>query len=536
MSAHRLLAVVAAVTAPVLLFASVELVSIEQPAKVQPGATFSATVNAVGHEWPWPVPLASARAPDPAAVPAAATDPAPVAATRVRLGVLVPQDWSVGSVSYQVNGQPKTGLQSALLGERAQYDLLHPAPPGYSWRAFGPTQDVVGEGREIRFYVQITTADKNGIYRVGYMTWQGVWPMPAQSEGASTDQVDVVTVEQSPSYLETEITVGEVGPAPRVTSFDPPDAGADVPVDTNIRITFDRDMDVQSLRQGGVQLYGGPVWFANGRPGWKVESGLDPSWLPPPWPPSPVPIQVFYSADTRTAVIDPVEKLLGNTVYTVVVTREARAVDGVPIEAPVSADFLTAPGSSSPMFVDVPPQHIFREAIETLARAGVVAGYPDGTFRPDASLTRAQLATMLVRLLGVHTSEPGVPAGYADMGTVPAQTADFIDEATRAGIVEGFPDRTFRPNDTVTRIQLVRMVVRAAQGWLGPPPPGFDAGFTDVLPLDLSFVNWAFYNRLVDGKAPGLFDPWSNATRGHASRVLYGVWLTMPRPLAQDGG
>jgi hypothetical protein len=38
----------------------------------------------------------------------------------------------------------------------------------------------------------------------------------------------------------------------------------------------------------------------------------------------------------------------------------------------------------------------------------------------------------------------------------------------------------------------------------------------------------------VIGKAPGMFDPWSTATRGHAARILFGVWQRMPRPYLLD--
>ncbi len=523
MKAQRLVAAIALATLPVLLFAWVELVSVDQPEKIQAGATFSATVSAIGHQWPGPIPVEQV------------TDPIPTEDTTwLRLGVLVPEDWEVASVSYQVKGMNRVALEPALPDEPAQYDTFQPAPPGYAWQAFGPVQDVVGEGVAVIFSARITAGEHTGVYRVGYMTWQGPWVTPLEPEGSGVQRAATTIVEPAPSYLETEITVGDVGPAPRVTAFAPPDGAADVPVDSNIRVTFDRDMDIQSLRQGGLQLYQGPVWFVDDRPDWEAGAPLDSDWIPPDWLPYPVPIMVFYNAETRTAVIDPVDPLLGETVYTVFVTREARAADGVPIEVPVSANFLTASGPWVPLFADVPFDHIFREAIETLARAGVIDGFPDGTFRPYAPVTRAQLATMLVRLLGAHTPEPDPRPLYTDIGSVPDETADFIGEATRAGIVEGFPDGSFRPNDTVTRIQMVRMLVRAAQDWLSPPPPGYDAGFADVLALDLSFVNWARYNHLVDGKAPGRFDPWSEATRGHAARVLYGVWLTMPQPLALD--
>ena len=529
MSAQKLVAAIALATMPILLFAWVELVSVDQPEKIQPGATFSATVSAVGHQWPWPIPLGQTA--DPQEV----TDPIPTEDTAwVRLGVLVPEDWEVASVSYQVEGRSKAPLAPAVPDEVAYYDVLQPAPPGYAWQAFGPVEEVVWEGAAISFSARITAGERTGVYRVGYMTWEGPWAAPIESGGQGVRPAASTTVDPSLSYIETEITVGDVGPAPHVTAFAPPDGTADVPVDTSIRVSFDRDMDIQSLRQGGLQLYQGPVWFVDDRPGWETGSGLDPDWMPPEWLPYPVPIMVFYNADTRTAVIDPMDPLLGDTVYTVFVTREARAVDGVPVEVPVSANFLTASGPWVPLFADVPYDHIFREAIETLARAGVIDGFPDDTFRPYAPVTRAQLATMLVRLLGAHTPEPDPRPVYTDIGGLSDETADFIGEATRAGIVEGFPDGSFRPNDTVTRIQMVRMLVRAAQDWLSPPPPGYDAGFADVLPLDLSFVNWAHYNHLVDGKAPGRFDPWSEATRGHAARVLYGVWLTMPQPLPMD--
>jgi hypothetical protein len=81
------------------------------------------------------------------------------------------------------------------------------------------------------------------------------------------------------------------------------------------------------------------------------------------------------------------------------------------------------------------------------------------------------------------------------------------------------------------------MIIRATQGRLSAPPPDFSAGFADVDAADQGFVNWGFYNDLVDGKAPGRFDPWATATRGHAARILYGAWVLMqgPIPLPEDG-
>lgn len=60
---------------------------------------------------------------------------------------------------------------------------------------------------------------------------------------------------------------------------------------------------------------------------------------------------------------------------------------------------------------------------------------------------------------------------------------------------------------------------------------GVDAGLRGAAPADLSYLSWDAYNHLVDRKAPGVFDSWSQATRGHAARVLFGIWRLPPQPL-----
>jgi hypothetical protein len=220
------------------------------------------------------------------------------------------------------------------------------------------------------------------------------------------------------------------------------------------------------------------------------------------------------------------------------VTSAAQASDGVPVDLVRTASFLTEHGPQPAFFSDVPADYRFRTAIEALYDAGIVSGYPDGTFRPDNPVTRAQIAKMLVLLLGIHTVEPDPVPPFSDLPSQPEDPSlDYIGEATRAGITQGFDDGTFRPDDSVTRIQLTRMIIRATQGWLSAPPPDFSAGFADVDAADQGFVNWGFYNDLVDGKAPGRFDPWATATRAHAGRILYGAWLLIqgPIPVPQDG-
>ncbi len=103
-------------------------------------------------------------------------------------------------------------------------------------------------------------------------------------------------------------------------------------------------------------------------------------------------------------------------------------------------------------FPDVPAGYVHAEAIS--AMAGVAGGFPDGTFRPDAPVTRAQMATLLrnaADLPGGDRVFPDVPAGYVH--------ADAISAVAAVGI-QGYPDGTFRPGAAVTRGQMATFLVR----------------------------------------------------------------------------
>ena len=100
--------------------------------------------------------------------------------------------------------------------------------------------------------------------------------------------------------------------------------------------------------------------------------------------------------------------------------------------------------------------HWAESSIDRWSNAAVVQG-TDGEFRPDLSITRAQIAAIFARLLRL----PGAsPAEYHDL-TADAWYADAVSRCAAAGILTGYPDGTFRPNDPVTREQACAMLARA---------------------------------------------------------------------------
>ncbi|MGE5588970.1 MAG: S-layer homology domain-containing protein [Clostridia bacterium] len=123
------------------------------------------------------------------------------------------------------------------------------------------------------------------------------------------------------------------------------------------------------------------------------------------------------------------------------------------------------------------------DAIASLVDEGIIAGYPDGTFKPENPVTRAEFAKVVARAFAIRpTGEPR----FADIKDNWAKA--YVTALTEAGIISGYPDGTFRPERHITRAEMVTMLVRVAKladkmDSLEEPEPSF----TDVPP-----DHWAF--------------------------------------------
>ena len=98
---------------------------------------------------------------------------------------------------------------------------------------------------------------------------------------------------------------------------------------------------------------------------------------------------------------------------------------------------------------------------------------------------------------------------------------DFVEEAVGLGVIQGYGDGTFGPSVSVTRAQLALMLVRAGGAGLRSPPTGYPCPFTDVPEYAREAVRVALYNGLVSGKTATHFDPYGWATRGHVAKMVY---------------
>ncbi|MDB4978739.1 MAG: secreted protein [Candidatus Peribacteria bacterium] len=122
--------------------------------------------------------------------------------------------------------------------------------------------------------------------------------------------------------------------------------------------------------------------------------------------------------------------------------------------------FLSVSHSSAAVFPDVSASHPASAAVSYLQSEGIIDGYPDGLFRPDANVNRAEFTKMVVGSIStaaVCTDNAGV---FPD---VPANQwfAAFVCKASGAGMVDGYPDGLFRPANDITFSEAAKILARA---------------------------------------------------------------------------
>ena len=112
--------------------------------------------------------------------------------------------------------------------------------------------------------------------------------------------------------------------------------------------------------------------------------------------------------------------------------------------------------------------HWAQSNIERMANKLIVNGSADGMFDPNRTVTRAEFVAMLVRALGL-TEKPQL-SSYSDVGPNEIWYAGAIGAASAAGLIEGYADGSFRPDARITREQVAVMLARAAR-YAGELPP-----------------------------------------------------------------
>ena len=105
-------------------------------------------------------------------------------------------------------------------------------------------------------------------------------------------------------------------------------------------------------------------------------------------------------------------------------------------------------------FNDVSSDAWYYSAVGTLASLGVVGGYEDGTFRPNGQITRAEAAAIMANLKGLE-AQTDIALSFYDYDSMPSWAIRHIGAVLDAGVMNGYPDNTFRASNTITRAESV---------------------------------------------------------------------------------
>jgi hypothetical protein len=190
--------------------------------------------------------------------------------------------------------------------------------------------------------------------------------------------------------------------------------------------------------------------------------------------------------------------------------------------------WIRHPVSGSAQFSDTSGSP-YSAAIADVAEDGVVGGFDDGTFRPNALLTRQQFAKMIVLALGLTVTGNEV-CPFVDvegqLGSDPFYPSKYVAVCAAHGITTGKTATIFGPNDSITREQLITMVVRAAS--LPSPSSSFSPVFSSgQFSWDQHYQNArkAAYAGLLSGlQGLGLsYNFEATATRGECAQILYNL-------------
>ncbi len=117
----------------------------------------------------------------------------------------------------------------------------------------------------------------------------------------------------------------------------------------------------------------------------------------------------------------------------------------------------TSNSNTEVTFSDLADGAWYIPAVTAMSEAGVINGYPDGTFRPDNKITRAEFVTMLMQGRNVekYTELP-----FGDVSSE-LWSADYIYSAYKEGYIDGYEDSTFRPDSPITRAEAVKIINKA---------------------------------------------------------------------------
>ncbi|WP_306010189.1 Ig-like domain-containing protein [Bacillus sp. MMSF_3328] len=189
-----------------------------------------------------------------------------------------------------------------------------------------------------------------------------------------------------------------------------------------------------------------------------------------------------------------------------------------------SAGVMVA-GSVSPLlpyaqgtsFSDVRNNDYYYQAVSSLSEKGIIKGFGNGIFKPNESVTRAQAAKMLTLALNIKTDHVKDP-GFKDVSKN-NWAYSYIAALAEQGIVKGYGDQ-FKPNEPITRAQMAKII---ALGYKFKESPLKDKRFHDVNPTEwyAGYLQPLIEKGITNGTTAKTYSPNETVSRGQIAAFIY---------------
>ena len=185
----------------------------------------------------------------------------------------------------------------------------------------------------------------------------------------------------------------------------------------------------------------------------------------------------------------------------------------------IASPYIVNPDAYNPSFSDI-QDHWAGDFIRPLASLNLVTGFVDGSFKPDASINRAQYAALVVKIFNPTSIRP-----VAQFNDIPADfwALPVITQAYSGGFLSGFPDQTFRPQTNLRRLELIASLVS------GLSLPSADVKVLEIYEDRDSIPAYAKSavaaatqaGIIVNYPTPALLEPKRETTRAEAIAFMY---------------
>lgn len=176
------------------------------------------------------------------------------------------------------------------------------------------------------------------------------------------------------------------------------------------------------------------------------------------------------------------------------------------------------------LFADINSAHPHFKAISFLKDEGVIQGYPDGSFKPDNRVSRVEVIKFILE---------GIKADVKNTNSLPFSDTDsnqwyskYLHTAHELGIVDGYPDGTFKPGNSVNKVEFLKMLIEAMQIDISENVE--DLGFTDVSENQwyAPYIQFAIEKNIIEIEG-NKFKPTSVMKRDEIAEAIYRVKMLM---------